>query len=61
MKARTVRTQPYLPATNSPDTIQRVVSVYDIKFYPYTAPGEDPVFAAVAGREVSHIQSLVNK
>jgi hypothetical protein len=67
-KDRTVRTQQYLPTTNSfliqrssPDIVHRVVSIYDIKFYPYTAPGEDPVFAAVAGREVSHIRSLVNK
>ncbi|KAG9681051.1 WD40 repeat-like protein, partial [Aureobasidium melanogenum] len=28
------------------------VSIYDIKFYPYSEPGEDPIFAAVAEREI---------
>lgn len=27
-------------------------AIYDVKFYPYTEPGEDAVFAIVAGREV---------
>jgi hypothetical protein len=68
MKVRTVRTHSSLPAKNSfliertsPDITRRLVSIYDIKFYPYTAPGEDPVFAAVAGREVSHIRPSINK
>ncbi|KAH0159177.1 WD40 repeat-like protein, partial [Aureobasidium melanogenum] len=28
------------------------VSIYDIKFYPYTEPGDNPIFAAVAEREI---------
>jgi polycomb protein EED len=36
------------------------VSIYDIKFYPYSEPGDDPIFAAVAEREVSLTQSSVN-
>ncbi|KAI5272626.1 WD40 repeat-like protein [Aureobasidium subglaciale] len=34
----------------SPDIV--LVSIYDIKFYPYSEPDEDPVFAAVAEREI---------
>ncbi|KAI4723808.1 WD40 repeat-like protein [Aureobasidium sp. EXF-10728] len=34
----------------SPDSF--LVSIYDIKFCPYSEPGEDPVFAAVAEREI---------
>ncbi|KAK6002275.1 hypothetical protein QM012_001913 [Aureobasidium pullulans] len=34
-----------------PDERQNV-SIYDIKFYPYSEPGEDPIFAAVAEREI---------
>ncbi|KAI5197452.1 WD40 repeat-like protein [Aureobasidium subglaciale] len=38
------------PKRPSPDTV--LVSIYDIKFYPYSEPDEDPVFAAVAEREI---------
>ncbi|KAG9547933.1 WD40 repeat-like protein, partial [Aureobasidium melanogenum] len=29
-----------------------VLSIYDIKFYPYSELGDDPIFAAVAEREI---------
>lgn len=40
-------------------TIRILVSIYDVKFYPYLDPGEDPVFAAVGGREVEPQQYIL--
>ena len=34
------------------------VSFFDVKFYPYTTPGVDPVFAIVGMAEVSHFVRL---
>lgn len=45
--------------TTSPSTCRysradwSTAAIYDVKFYPYTNPDEDAVFAAVAAREVS--------
>lgn len=59
-----VRSQPSLLLTSFvKQTLPNVlpVSIYDIKFYPYSQPGEDPIFAAVAEREVSLVHSFDNK
>lgn len=30
-----------------------LIDVYDVKFYPFGKPTEDPIFAAVGGNQVS--------
>jgi hypothetical protein len=32
--------------------------LYSVKFYPYTKPGDDPVFAFVGGKNVGAIQNI---
>lgn len=38
-----------------------LIEIYDVKFYPYGKPTDDPIFAAVGGKKVSFTITSVSR